>query len=154
MKIDLSICRVIPEYYISLLLIVEYLGVFTLLCAKLCELLAKKKDTFEIYYYLTFSMLTCVLRLIGLIYTILFTDVSTPFLVFTIFASIPSLSGASILSATWLKMYLQMGSYSEVRIKALDLYRKISYLLFNVFLFITSSIFIIFVIRNTIECKI
>lgn len=153
MKIDLSICRVIPEYYISLILIVEYLAVFTLLCTKLCSLLANKQDSFEIYYYLSFSMLTCVLRLVGLMYTILFSDISIPFQVFTIFASVPSLSGASILSATWVKMYLQMCSYSEVRIKALDLYRKITYLLFNISLFITSSIFISFVIQKTIECK-
>lgn len=153
MKIDLSICKVIPEDYAILFLIAEYLGTFILLCIKLCSLLAKKQDITEIYIYLVFSLLCCLLRLLELVYSILFNDLDSLFLALTIFAQLPSLSGASVLSATWVKMYLEMGSYSESRLKTLNTYRVIIYISWNVLQYITCTLFICFILQHYTDCK-
>lgn len=153
MKVDLTICKVIPEDYAILILIAEYLGIFITLCIKLCTLLAKKQDIKEIYIYLVLSLLCCLLRLLELVYSILFIDLNSFFLALTIFAQLPSLSGASVLSATWVKMYLQMGSYSESRLKTLDTYRVIIYISWNALQYIICSLFICFIVQNYINCK-
>ena len=156
MKIDLSLCDSIPDFYSSIVLFAEYTIILFLVIYKINSATLKKYPSKEVFMYHALCILTCIMRIVSFSYSLLHSYIDLPvylFYVLVLVTPLPFISAISILTGTWVKMYFLLCSYNQSRLDKYNHYLGLGLFLWNSLLYSIVGMLIYLIYASFIYCK-
>lgn len=156
MKIDLSLCDSIPYFYSSVILFTEYVIILFLIIYRINSATLKKYPSKEVSTYHALCILTCLMRILSFSYAVLQYYITIPIYLFYILVLItpfPFISAISILTGTWVKMYLLLCSYNQIILKKYYDNLKFGLLFWNSSLYAIVGLLIYLIYARFVYCK-
>ena len=155
MKLDLTLCNSFPDVYTSIVLLIEYLLILVFVIYRMGSTDLRKYSAKEVYLYHFLCLLTCILRLLTLLYALVLKYTSfnaLAFFILTLLAPLPFVSAISILTGAWAKMFFLLCSLNQAKLELYLKYRKNTLGLLNLLLYLIVCSLIYLICKGLCNC--